>query len=130
MLSSSMKAGMTTSTTALRQSSVGVGTILSGPCSRPMTLSSVLGLITNQGAVAMLGLRAPGAPCRYQVIDGLLERVAVLEAGERAQPLERRPAPDDVLEVLAIGLQQRQVHDLRTASGALHDQRRQLVDRD
>src|SRR5688572_8964774 len=107
MLSSSWKAGITTSTTAFRQSSLGVGTVLSGPCSRPMTLSSVLGLITNQGAVAMLGLRAPRAPRGNQVVDGLLQRVAVLEARQVAQPLQRGTAAADVLELFAVGLQQR-----------------------
>src|SRR6478735_952146 len=115
MLSSSLNAGMTTSTMAFRQSSVGVGTVLSGPCSSPMTLSSVLGLITNQGAVAILGLRAGGALGRDQVVDRLLQRELVLEIGERAQALQRRAPASDVLEVLAVGLQQGHVLDARLA---------------
>ena len=44
MLLSSLKAGITTSTVASRQSSAGLGTVLSGPWIRPTMLSTVFGL--------------------------------------------------------------------------------------
>ena len=44
MLSASLSAGMTTSTVAARQSSAGVGVVLSGPRSSPPRLKIVLGL--------------------------------------------------------------------------------------
>src|SRR6476660_4985800 len=104
---------MTTSTTASCQSAAGVGTVLSGPCSSPIALSSAFGLRTNQGAVAI------GVPLQalalggHQVVDRLLQRVGVPEAGEIAQAVEAGPAPADVLEVLAVGLAQGHVADAR-----------------
>ena len=74
-----------------------VGQSSSVPCSSPMTLRSVLGLITNQGAVAMLALRAPGAARRDQVIDGLLKREAMLEPGQRAQAMVANGLSRDLL---------------------------------
>ena len=50
MFSCSLSAGMTTSTVASRQSSAGVGGVVSGPRIKPMTLSSVLGLKTKCGS--------------------------------------------------------------------------------
>src|SRR6478672_9779809 len=85
MLSSSLNAGMTTSTTAVRQSSVGVGTVLSGPRSRPIELSSAFGLRTNQGAVAIVFPLHALALEVDQVVDRLLEGMDVLEAGQFAQ---------------------------------------------
>src|SRR5688500_6638680 len=84
MLSSSLNAGMTTSTTAACQSSAGVGTVLSGPRSSPTVLSSAFGLRTNQGAVAISCLVEPCAFGGDQVVDRAFQGILVFEAGERA----------------------------------------------
>ena len=52
MFSSSLSAGMTRSTVASRQSSAGVGRVVSAPRINPMTLSNVFGLKTKCGSCA------------------------------------------------------------------------------
>src|SRR5258708_20160677 len=120
MLSSSSKAGMTTSTTASCQSSAGVGTVLSGPRNRPMVLSSALGLRTNQGAVAIsLLLRVALAFDRDQFVDRAFKGVLMLETGQGPQPFQRRAAAADILKILAVGFLQRHILDFRATAGAL-----------
>src|SRR4249919_2743596 len=107
MLSSSLNAGMTTSTIAFRQSSAGVGTVLSGPRSSPMLLSSTLGLMTNQGAVAIFFPDQALAFDGDEVIDRLLQRVAMFESGQVAQP----DVADGGAAAGAFDHHPRQIHD-------------------
>src|SRR5678816_1556044 len=117
---------MTTSTTAARQSSAGVGTVLSGPRSSPTALSSAFGLSTNQGAVAIACLVESRTLGGDEVVDRAFQWVLVLEAGQRTQPRQAWTASADVLEVLAVGFAQRHVLDGRAAAGAFDDQVRQV----
>src|SRR5688572_28223900 len=130
MLSSSLKAGMTTSTVAIFQSIAGVGIVLSGPRSSPTALSSAFGLRTNQGAVAIAALFESSAFDRDEVVDRLFEREFVFETGQRAQARKARPTAADVFEVLAVGFPQRHVLDGRTAVGALDDEFGEFEDAD
>src|SRR5688572_9698595 len=130
MLSSSLYAGMTTSTIAVRQSCAGVGTVLSGPCSSPIALSSAFGLRTNQGAVAIACLFESSAFDRDDVVDRAFQRVFVFEAGQRTQARQARPATADVLEVLAVRFAQRHVLDGRAAARALDDEFGEFDDAD
>ena len=50
MLSCSLRAGITTSTVAVRQSCAGVAGVVSGPRINPIALSTVLGLKTKCGS--------------------------------------------------------------------------------
>src|SRR4249919_3473322 len=130
MLSSSLNAGMTTSTIAFRQSSAGVGTVLSGPRSSPMLLSSTLGLMTNQGAVAIFFPDQALAFDGDEVIDRLFQRVAMFEFGQVAQPVQAGTTATDVLEVLPVGFAQPDVADGGAAAGAFDHQPRQIHDAD
>src|SRR4249919_1436438 len=130
MLSSSLNAGMTTSTIAARQSCAGVGIVLSGPRSRPTALSSAFGLRTNQGAVAIATFFQFGAFDRDQIVDRALERELVFEPGEGAQARQARPAAADVFEILAVGLAQRGVLDGGTTAGALDHELGEFQDAD
>src|SRR5438445_7482018 len=131
MLSSSSKAGMTTSTTASCQSSAGVGTVLSGPRSSPMVLSSALGLRTNQGAVAIsLLFRVALSLDRDQFVDRAFQSVLMLETGEGAQLVQCRTATADVFKILAVGFLQRHVLDFGMAAGARDHELGELEDAD
>src|SRR5688500_10895772 len=130
MLSSSLYAGTTTSTTAVRQSSAGVGMVLSGPRSRPIALSSAFGLSTNQGAVAIFFPRHVAAFCGDQIVDRVFERMTVMEPGQRAQARQVGTTTTDVFEIFAIGFAQRYVRDHRFALRTRDHQLGQVADAD
>src|SRR6185437_5426718 len=121
---------MTTSTTAVRQSSAGVGVVLSGPRNSPIALSSPFGLSTNQGAVAIVFPLQALALGGDQVINRALQCVGMREPGECAQALQVRSAATYIFEVLAIRFPQRNAANSRTTARTRYHQLGEMIDAD